>query len=296
MDIKHLRLIKAIVDFGSLSKAKDHLHLTQSALSHQLREVESQTGVDLFDRCSKKLVLTQAGSLTYQTSVQVLSQIDNLKNQLENFKNGEHGCIRVSSSCFTNYSWLPGLTKLFAQIHPNIEIKIVPVPYNDSIKTLYNNESDLVICNKPESLSALNYTEIKQDEILALVPPNHSWTGKKYVTASDFKDINLIIFSKPMSTVHVYSKVLRPAHIEPLKVFEIPMTEAMIDMVAAGLGVCVIPQWVAKPYIEMGKVKPVKVTSKGLTRSLGVARQKKNTYPKFHDTFISFIRENLSSL
>jgi LysR family transcriptional regulator, regulator for metE and metH len=296
MEIKHLRLIKAVVEFGSLSKAKDYLHLTQSALSHQLKEVESQTGVELFERCNKKLILTQAGNTTYETAVSVLKQVDNLNDILVSYKKDEHGCIKVSTSCFTNFSWLPGLTKLFAHIHPNIEIRIIPIPYNNAINALYSHELDVVISNKPDDLSYLDYIEVKQDEMIALMAPGHPWSKKKYVVATDFAEENLVIFSGPMNTVHVYSKVLQPAHIEPRKIYEVPMTEAMIDMVAAGIGVCVIPYWVAKPYIKQGKVVSVKVTPKGLARSLGVVRQKKNVYPKYHDTFISFIKENLYSI
>lgn len=295
MEIKHLRLIKAVVDFGSLSKAKDHLHLTQSALSHQLKEVESQTGVALFERCSKKLILTPAGNATYDTAVHVLKQMEYLSIALDNFRKGEKGCIRVSTSCFTNFTWLPELIKLFDAIHPNIEIRIMPILNDDAIKALYNSELDLVISNKPENLHQLDYIEIKQDEMYALVAPGHSWVKKKYVTAADFKSENLVIFSKPMNTVHLYNKVLKPAHVEPLKVFEVPMTETMIDMVSVGMGVCVIPHWVSRPYIDLGRVIPVKVTSKGLMRSLGIVRIKKDTYPKYHATFINFMKENLSS-
>lgn len=296
MDIKHLRLIKAVVELGTLSKAKDHLHLTQSALSHQLKEAESQTGVALFERCSKKLILTQAGSAAYETAVVVLKHMDSLHNTLLNYSKGENGYIRVSTSCFTNYSWLPGLIKHFAQLHPNIEIRIIPIPYNNAIQAMYGHELDIVICNKPNDLSQLDYTEIKHDEMFALVAPGHSWSKKKYLLAGDFAGENLVIFSKPMNTVHVYNKVLHPSHVEPLKVYEVPMTEAMIDMVAAGIGVCVIPYWIAKPYINIGKVVPIKITSKGLTRSLGIARLKKDVYPGYHKTFIDFIKENLNAI
>jgi len=296
MELRHLRLIKEVVEQGSLSKAKESLHLTQSALSHQLKELESQTGVEFFERCNKKLILTDAGNVAYEKAIIILKQVNDLHDTLYNFRKGECGCIRVSTSCFTNYSWLPGLIKLFEQIHPNIDIRIVPIPYNDALEALSNHEVDIVISTKPDNLSQIDYIEIKKDEMFALVAPGHPWLTKKYLVASDFINENLVIFSRPMNTVLVYKKVLQPAHIEPLKIYEVPMTEAMIDMVAAGIGVCVIPFWVAKPYINTGKVFPIKVTRNGLSRSLGITRPKKDTYPKYHNTFISFLKENLSKM
>jgi LysR family transcriptional regulator, regulator for metE and metH len=72
------------------------------------------------------------------------------------------------------------------------------------------------------------------------------------------------------------------------------MSEAMIEMVASGMGVAVIPYWIAKPYIEAGKIVPVRVTPKGLYRSLGIALLEKDNYPSYYNTLIEFLKENLA--
>lgn len=295
MEIKHLRLIQNIVELGSLAKSKDKLCLTQSALSYQLKEAEIQAGTPLFIRSNKKLRLTAAGEMVYKKALGILAQVDALNREILEISRGEKGVIRICTACFTHYYWLPALIKKFNELHPNVEIRIYPEYINESITRLQNHDLDAVIINKPEQCGNVRFHEIMSDELVAIVPPNHEWTKKKFVKATDFEGKNLIIFSKPMNTVTVYTKVLHPAGVEPNHVYEVPMTEAMVEMVGSGIGVAVIPLWIARPYIEMGKIVPVRVTSKGLHRSLGLALHDQKTYPPYYKTLIEFLKENLGN-
>jgi LysR family transcriptional regulator for metE and metH len=294
MEIRHLRLVKHIVELGSLAKSKDKLCLTQSALSHQLKEAEIQAGTALFLRSNKKLILTTAGEMVYQTATEVLSKLDELDSKLGEYSRGEKGIIRLCTACFTNYYWLPALIRKFAEVHPQVEIKIYPEYINECTDRLLNYDLDAVIMNKPASQKNIRYHEIMNDEMVAIVPPNHEWTTKKYVKASDFENKNLIVFSKPMNTVVVYTKILKPNGIEPEHIFEAPMTEAMVEMVTSGMGVAVIPYWIANTYIKSGKISAVKVTANGLYRSLGIGLLEKENYPSYYQTLIDFFKENIT--
>lgn len=295
MDIKHLKLIKYIVESGSMSKSKDVLCLTQSALSHQLKEAESQAGTKLFLRKNKKLILTHAGELVYRTAIDVLEKITVLEKEIHQISKGNKGVIRVCTACFTNYYWLPALLEKFERVHPNVEIKIYPEYINESLKRLQECDLDAVIMNQQEIIPGIQFYEILKDELVALVPPHNPWVKKKFVTASDFEGLNLIIFSKPLQSVVVYNKLLKPAGIIPKHIYEVPMTEAMVEMIISGFGVAVIPKWIAQPYIESSKIIPIRVTSKGLHRKLGVALRDKEEHPEYFKTFISFLKENLNA-
>ena len=293
MEVKYLRLVKNIVELGSMAKAKDRLHLTQSALSHQLKEAEALAGTALFERVNKKLILTAAGELVYKTANEVLHIIDKLNSDVRLISEGEKGVVRICTACFTNYYWLPALIDRFNKLHPKVEIKIHPEFINECLPRLKNHELDVVIMNKPEPAKGIRYFEIMKDELVALINPSDEWRNKKYLKAVDFEKRDLIIFSKPLNTVVVYEKVLKPAGVIPNRIFEVPMTEAMVEMVISGMGVAVIPYWIAYPYIEAGKVLPVRVTPKGLFRSLGLTLHDKDTYPEYFYTLIEFLKENL---
>lgn len=294
MEIKYLRLIKCIVEEGSMAKAKEKLFLTQSALSHQLKEAENIAGIDLFERVGKQLVLTAAGERVYKTANEVLDKIEVLKRDIKEIIDGECGTVRLCTACFTNYYWLPELISRFNILHPKVEIKVHPEFIKECMQRLKKHELDAVVTNKPDNCTDINYIELVNDEMVALVNKHDKLRAKKYLTADDFNGRNLIIFSRPLSTVVVYERVLKPAGVTPLKIFEVPMTEAMIEMVESGMGMAVIPYWIAKPYINAGKVAPIRVTNKGLYRSLGIAYHKKSNYPQYFYTLIDFFKQNLS--
>lgn len=293
MEVKYLRLVKNIVEQGSMAKAKDKLYLTQSALSHQLKEAEAIAGTALFERVNKKLILTAAGELVYKTANEVLDKIEKLERDVRLISEGEKGVIRICTACFTNYYWLPALIDRFGKLHPKVEIKIYPEFINECLPRLQNHELDAIIMQNPGPAKGIRFFELMNDELVALVNPADDWRNKKYLKAADFEDRDLIIFSKPLSTVVVYEKVLKPAGVMPKRIFEVPMTEAMVEMVISGMGVAVIPYWIAYPYIESGKVLPVRVTPKGLHRSLGLTLHEKDTYPEYYYTLIKFLKENL---
>ena len=125
MEIRHLRLIKAIVEEGSITKAIDKLHLTQSALSHQLKEAEYQLGTNIFLRQNKKLILTKAGEKLYATANEILDKLSDTEKEIKQLIFGEVGEIRISTECYSSYHWLPSVLKQFHLLYPNIELKIV---------------------------------------------------------------------------------------------------------------------------------------------------------------------------
>lgn len=294
MEIKYLRLVKNIVELGSLAKSKDKLCLTQSALSHQLKEAETLAGTALFYRSNKKLTLTSAGELVYKTAVDILAKMAKLDTEIRSISLGEKGIMRICTACFTNYYWLPALIAKFGELHPKVEVKIYPEYINESMARLQNHDLDAVIMNKPDPIAGIRFSEIMNDELVAIVPPHHAWTLRKHVSGNDFMGMDLIIFSKPLSTVVIYNKILKPVGIEPKRIYEVPMTEAMVEMVIAEMGVAVIPYWIARPYLEAGKVKPIRITSQGLHRSLGIAMLEQDNYPAYYNTLIDFLKENLA--
>ena len=293
MEIKYLRLVKNIVELGSMAKSQDKLCLTQSALSYQLKEAEIQARTALFVRANKKLILTAAGEMVYKAALDVLPKMDKLTSEILEISSGKRGVIRMCTACYTNYMWLPALINTFSVLYPQVEIKIYPEFINESLSRLQSHDLDAVIMNKPENCKNIRFYEIMNDEMVAIVPPDHEWTKKKFVEASDFESVNLIVFSKPMDSVVVYNKVLKPNGIEPKMVYEVPLSEAMVEMVAAKMGIAVIPSWIARPYIDAKKVVPVRVTAKGLHRSLGLSFLEKDVYPDYYTSLIGFLKENM---
>lgn len=294
MEIRHLRLIKAIVEEGSITKAIDKLHLTQSALSHQLKEAEYQLGTAIFLRVNKKLVLTKAGEKVYDVANEILNKLTETETQIKQMVFGESGEIRISTECFSSYHWLPSVLKQFHLLYPNVELKIITEATHIPLQKLLENTIDIAIVSDTIKDNHINYTELFQDEMVMVVSENHSWADKKYVIAEDFINEHLIIHSLPLETVTIHQFLLAPAKVNPKKITPMPLTEASLEMVKADMGIMSMAKWALQPHLKNNPIKAVKIGKNGLKRKHYVATRANETYPDYFQHFINFLQNEIN--
>jgi LysR family transcriptional regulator for metE and metH len=292
MEIRYLRLIKAIVEEGSITRAMNVLHLSQSALSYQLKEAELQVGTLVFYRRNKKLILTPVGKKLYTVANKVIKELDSAESEIKKIMNGENGVIRISTECYTSYHWLPAVLKKFKGEFPNVEIEIVFEATHRPIEKLIAGELDLAITSNPEQVEQIEFVQLFSDEMLAVVCKSHPWANREYVEAEDFQDISLIIHSLPLDTVSIFRTQLTPKGINPKKLIVLPLTEASIELVKANMGVIVLANWALQPYLN-DEIKAIKINPEGFFRQQYVARIRNRDYPVYFDYFIKFLREEI---
>jgi len=292
MEIRYLRLIKAIVEEGSITRAMDVLHLSQSALSYQLKEAELQIGTLIFFRRSKKLILTPVGKKLYTMANKVIKELDIAESEIKKMMIGENGVIRISTECYTSYHWLPAVLKKFSNEFPNVEIEIVFEATHRPIEKLIEGELDVAITSNPEHIDQVEFIQLFSDEMLAVVSNQHPWANRAYVDAEDFQDVSLIIHSLPLDTVSIFRTQLMPKGIDPKKLIVLPLTEASIELVKANMGVIVLANWALIPYLN-DEIKAIKINKEGFFRQQYIARIRDREYPVFYDYFIKFLREEI---
>ena len=296
MEVKHFKLVKEVAEKGSLTRAGDSLFLSQSALSHQLKEIENQLGTSLFHRINKKLILTGAGKIMLDSADRILDDIESTKISIRKYAGGDTGTVRLATQCYTCYHWLPALMIDFNKEFPKVEIEIFPDDNVNTEKQILDGKLDLAILSEKSDLPGLKYYELFTDEMMALVPANHPWTKKKYVYARDFASENIIIHSYPLESVEVFRKVLMPEGVRPRKVMQIQITDAVIEMVKAGMGIKVIAKWIIEPYLKDNKLTIIPVTRKGLFRTWYAATLNKPEVPQYIENFISHLKCNIAGI
>jgi LysR family transcriptional regulator for metE and metH len=288
-------LIKAIVEEGSLTKAINKLHLTQSALSHQLKEAEFQLGTKIFLRQNKKLILTKAGEKLYDAANEILSKLSDTEKQIKSLVFGESGEIRISTECYSGYHWLPSVLKQFHFLYPNIELKIVMEATHYPLQKLLDNKLDIAIVSDQVKDSNIKYIELFQDEMVMIVSDNHRWADKKFVVAEDFAEEHLLIHSLPLETVTVHQSFLNPAKVTPKKITPIPLTEASIEMVKAEMGVMSMAKWAFQPYQKNTGLRAIKIGKNGLKRKHFIAYLNNRNHPEYFFQFIEYLQTEIHS-
>src|SRR5687767_8015983 len=125
MEIRHLRLIKVIAEQKGITKSLDKLFLTQSAVSHQLRDIEERLGCKIFYRTKNQWLLTPEGKILYDTALDVLAQLDQAIEKVNGMREGHAGSIRISTGCYTSYHWLPSFLTRMQVLYPKLDVQIV---------------------------------------------------------------------------------------------------------------------------------------------------------------------------
>ncbi len=295
MEIRHLKLIREVAEKKSLTKAKDTLFLSQSALSHQLKEIESQLGTPLFHRVNKQLILTGAGKMVLESAERVLTDLEKTELSVKKYISGATGNLRLSTQCYTCYHWLPSLMIDFRKEFPNVELEILLDNDTEVEEQVLNGKIDLAILSETVHKPNLRYYELFRDEVFALVPADHPWAEQPYVEAKDFESENVIIHSYPIESVSLFSQLLIPEGIKPKKVTQIQVTEAVVDLVRAGMGVKVIAKWIVEPYLRDSSLSLVRVTKKGMRRTWYAVTLDQDT-PQYLENFVSHLRCNIGGL
>ena len=126
LEVRHLKLVREVSAAGNLTRAGAALHLTQSALSHQLRDIESRLATPLFLRVGKRMALTAAGERVLQSADEILAAIEPTEDAVRLLAGADRGLLRVSTECYTCYHWLPPLLKRYRKSHPQVDVRIDP--------------------------------------------------------------------------------------------------------------------------------------------------------------------------
>ena len=246
--LQQLQIIEKVVAEGSMTKAASRLFLTQPALSHQIKDLESRIGLKLFDRVGKKLVPTEVCRAIVVTAQSVLPQIDELSLQLKNFKQGKNRTIRLSTECYTCYHWLPKIIRQFQRGNSAVEIKIVIEATAQPLDFLERGELDVAIVGKLPANKNLFATTLFEDEMVAVLPKNHRLSEKNEpLEPSDFADENFIYYNVPDKGNQILDGYF--AANKPRRIQKVQLTEAIIEMIAAEMGVGIMATWAVKPYL-----------------------------------------------
>jgi LysR family transcriptional regulator for metE and metH len=287
LEVRHLKLVREVSAAGSLTRAGAALHLTQSALSHQLRDIESRLGTALFLRVGKRMVLTPAGERLLRSADEVLAAIERTEEAIRNLSGDRRGVLRLTTECYTCYHWLPSLMKRYRQSHPQVDIRIDVAATSDPITSLVEGRLDLAIVSDPIRDRRVVGKPLFDDELVVVLEPHHPLAAKPFLQPEDFAQETLLTYS-PKEESNIYQRVLLPAGVMPV-VQQVQITEAMIELVKAGLGVAVLARWAVDPYVKSGALRAVRLTRLGYRRTWSAAVLKDMMRVPYVKAFIDLI-------
>ena len=266
LESQHLRLIAEVARTESVTRAADRLNVTQSAVSHQLRELENRLGTPIFVRSGRRMLPTPAGRVIVEAADEVLANIGRVEARVQQLVRHAAGGLRVCTHCYTGYSWLPAIVEGLRRRYPSFALHIAPEYTLDPITALLDSRIDLAIMNDESDDRRLRQQELFDDEHVAVVRASHRWAARAFVTPEEIANEPLYLYSRAIENSFIVKNVLRPAGLEPAHVTYLQLPEGIIEMVKAGMGATVLPKWSIGNSLASGDIKAIRITRAGVFR------------------------------
>ena len=213
--MRHLKTLVALRDTGSLVEAADRLFLTQSALSHQLKDLEDRLDCTLFVRKTKPPRFTSAGRRLLNLADEVIPMFKLAERDISRLAGGEAGRLHICIECHSCFQWLVPCMDKYRSNWPEVELDITGGFNFAPIPALVRGDLDLVITSDPIDLPGIHYVPLFRYEAMLAVNPQHKLAQRTVVEPSDLKDEILIMYPVERDRLDIFTRFLDPADVEP---------------------------------------------------------------------------------
>jgi LysR family transcriptional regulator for metE and metH len=266
----HLVVVREVDKHGSLTAAAEVLGLTQSALSHSIKKLEAQLGMEIWRREGRHLRLTQAGQDVLAVANQVLPQLDLAEQRLRQFAQGARGTLRIGMECHPCYRWLLNVVSPFLVAWPNVDVDVKQKVQFGGHGALLGFEVDLLVTPDPVFKPEIRFEPVFDYEQVLAVGPAHPLAGVAHVEPQQLRDEVLITYPVSTERLDVYTQFLLPAGVTPHSQKTVENTDIMLQLVASGRGVAALPRWLVQEYRSQLSIVDVRLGQQGIFKQIFV--------------------------
>ncbi|TDC43788.1 LysR family transcriptional regulator [Micromonospora sp. KC213] len=261
VDLRDLELLEALDRHTTLTAAAQHLYLSQPALSQRLIRLEERLGTPLFERRGRRLIANRAGQRMLRAAHSALAEVRAATHEICRSSAGRTRPVRLASQCAGTYQWLPPVVRAFRQRMPGVEVLVEHLPDGEVVPALLAGDLDLALaCKLDVAMDRLRLQRLFDDELVAVVSTNHPWAGRAVVRAEDFVDVHLLLFDAYDQSRSPAVALPIPARARPARLTTAPITtELLIETIASGDSVSVLPTWTVAPYLTSHGVVTVPI-------------------------------------
>lgn len=296
IEFRHLRTIKAIHECGGLARAADQLNITQSALSHQIKGLEDQAGVELFLRRSKPMKLSAAGLRLLRLAEQILPQVEAMQDEFSSLRDGRTGRMHIAIECHACFEWLFPVLEAFRKSWSDVDVDIRPGLAFDALPALQKEEVDLVVSSDPEDLPGVEFIELFDYQAVFVAASSHPLADKPFIDAENFRGQTLITYPVERTRLDVFSQLLIPARVEPATIRQVELTAVILLLVASNRGISVLPDWVVREVKYNSDYVTRPLTKDGITRTLYAAVRSEDLEKPFVQELVKLARTEARKL
>lgn len=300
MELRQLQYVLQIAAEKNFSRAADKLHIAQPSLSQQLSKLEKELGVMLFQRNTSSVELTYAGSKFVEQAQIIIDAVELLRQEMSDISELRTGRVVVGSMPITGAHLLPHVLPVFKQNYPEVEISLLEDSSMNLEKLTASGQTDLSLLSLPLEIPVLDYIELGEERIDLAVPPEHPLAIRcadgTRTSLEELKDEPFIVLKEGQGFRKLTINLCREAGFEPRIVFESNNMETVQSLVATGMGVTLVPRFIARAprsefvpvYLPLAEPVP--------SRTLVIAYRHGRYLSKAANAFIDTFKSTVSDL
>lgn len=294
IELKHLRTLNSLRDTGSLTATATALHLTQSALSHQIKDLEARIGGQLFLRKTRPVRFTTEGEILLKLADDLLPRIAKAENDLASLKEDMNGRLHMAIECHSCFQWLMPALKEYQVAWPSVTLDFSSGFGFEPLPALMAGELDLVITSDIQARSEVHYEPLFDFEMRLITAPNHSLADVETISPDHLINETMISYPVQKQRLDVVKHFLQPNGVEVKKWKQADNTLMLVQMVSAGLGVAALPNWAISEFSRQGLITS-KPLGDGLWRRLFAATRASDRDKRYLQAFFSTARQQCKS-
>jgi LysR family transcriptional regulator for metE and metH len=271
MELIHFRILLALKRAGTLNAAAESLHLTQSALSHQMKNLEQRLGIVLWRKQGRTLVLTQAGHYLSEVAESVIATVDSAGQHLALLAAGKTGKLTVGIDCHACYEWFRTILQPYLLAWPDLVIEVTSRYRFNSFDAIRHYKLDAVLTSDPVFNGILHYQPLFDFELVLIVAGQHRLAGRDFIEPSDLREETILTYPVDRERLDMFRKVLQPAGIEPQAHVTVEETDIMLQLAASRRGVCLLPEWLLADKAKHPEVVSLRFKNLPLSKTMYLA-------------------------
>jgi len=291
LEVRHLETLAAIRDGGSLQEAAERLHLTQSALSHQLRDLETRLGVPLLNRRTRPARLTTAGLRILALADDVLPRLRATERELQRLARGRTGRLHLAIDCHSCFQWLMPALDAFRAQWPDVALDLSAAFSFAPLPALVRGDLDLVVTSDPQPLEAVTYLPLFRYELVLAVSEMNPLAAIRHIAPEQLADQTLITYPVDRQRLDVFTAFLDPADVEPAAVRKAELTPIIAQLVASNRGVAALPNWALSEFLGQSWLRVCHLGTHGVWRTLYAAVRAEDSDTTYIDAFLTIARD-----
>lgn len=268
IECRDLHMLVILSETHNLTETARRLHVTQSALSHQIKKLESYYGVRFFQRKTRPLRFTPAGQALLNLAREVLPKVQQAEQRLREYADGKLGRLYLAVECHNCFDWLLPSLDTYRQQYPSIDVDLSLSVSFEALSALQHGDVDMVITSDPRQVTGIHYHALFEYQLGLVVAKSHVLAQKAFVQPQDLSTETLLIYPVARARLDIFKYFLQPAQIEPAQVRTVELTQMMLHLIANGKGVAALPHWVVA---NQDAVQICALGEQGLRRTLYAA-------------------------